>query len=142
LPIVVTFDLSRPEPLELNRIRGAFERLGWEHVGNTAYRYPHLQESPTTEDWLNRVIPALMLLRTLARHAAETGRALVRFTIDVQSSTGFNQETNVGTPALPAEDIDYALPSRSGEAMSQQRLENWLAGIEWPYAPPNDATGP
>jgi hypothetical protein len=28
LPILVTFDLSRPEPGELNRIRSAFEQLG------------------------------------------------------------------------------------------------------------------
>jgi hypothetical protein len=65
LPIIVTFDLSRPTPLELNRIRGAFERLGWEHLGNTAYRYPRLRDAVQTEDWLNRVVPALMLLRSL-----------------------------------------------------------------------------
>jgi hypothetical protein len=141
LPVLVTFDLSRPEPLELNRIRGAFERLGWERVGNTAFRYPPLQETPQ-EDWFNRVIPALMLLRALARHAAETGRAMVRFTIDVQSSTGLNQEANVGSPALPADEIDYSPPSRPGEAMSQQRLASWLDGIEWPYAPQDDAAAP
>jgi hypothetical protein len=33
-------------------------------------------------------------------------------------------------------------PSRSGEAMSQQRLQRWLDGVEWPYAPPDDAAGP
>jgi hypothetical protein len=144
LPIVVTFDLARPEPRELNRIRGTFERLGWQHLGNTAYRYPRLQDSPTTEDWFNRVIPALMMLRALARHAAATGRTLVRFTIDVQSSAGFNQEASVGTPALPAAEIDFAEPSRSGAAMSQERLVHWLDGIEWPYPPTplDDPAGP
>jgi hypothetical protein len=143
LPIVVTFDLSRPEPLELNRIRGAFELLGWERVGNTVYRYPRLRDAPAPEDWFNRVIPALMLLRTLARHAAVTGRALVRFTIDAQSSTGFNQEANVGRPPLSAGEIEYTPPSRSGEAMSQQRLRDWLDSIAWPYAPSpqDDAAG-
>jgi hypothetical protein len=144
LPIVVTFDLSRPEPLELNRIRGAFERLGWEHLGNTVYRYPPLQNTPATEDWLNRVIPALMLLRALARHAAQTGRGLVRFTLDTQSSTGFDQEANLGRQPLPAGQIDYSEPSRSGEVMGQQRLEAWLDGIEWPYPRPaqEEAIGP
>jgi len=142
LPVVVTFDLSQPRPRELNRIRGAFERLGWERLGNTVYRYPRLRDMPATEDWFNRVIPALMLLRALARHVAQTGRALLRFTIDVQSSTGFNQETNVGRPALPANEIEYTSPSRSGEAMSQQRLENWLDSIAWPYPPQDDAAGP
>jgi hypothetical protein len=140
LPIVVTFDLTRPEPHELNRIRGAFERLGWEHLGNTVYRYPRLRDTPTTEDWFNRVIPALMLLRALARHAAETGRAVVRFTIDAQSSTGFNQEATVGWPALPANEIGLIRPSGPGEAMGRQRLQDWLDGIAWPYAPePQDA---
>ena len=142
MPVVVTFDLSQPRPRELNRIRGAFERLGWERLGNTVYRYPRLRDMPATEDWFNRVIPALMLLRALARHVAQTGRALLRFTIDVQSSTGFNQETNVGRPALPANEIEYTSPSRSGEAMSQQRLENWLDSIAWPYPPQDDAAGP
>jgi hypothetical protein len=144
LPIVVTFDLTRPEPHELNRIRGAFERLGWEHLGNTVYRYPRLRDTPSTEDWLNRVIPALMMLRALARHAALTGRAVVRFTIDAQSSTGLNQEANVGRPALPASGIDLIRPSGPGEAMGRQRLEAWLDGIAWPYppAPQDDAAGP
>jgi hypothetical protein len=131
-------------PRELNRIRGAFERLGWERVGNTAYRYPRLQETPATEDWLNRVLPALMLLRALARHAAETGRGLVRFTIDTQSSTGFSQERNVGMPALPAAEIDYSRPSEAGEDFARRRLEAWLDGIEWPYMPAteDEAAGP
>ena len=143
MPIVVTFDLSQPTPRELNRIRGAFERLGWERLGNTAYRYPRLQDASTTEDWFNRVIPALMLLRALARCAAEDGRGLVRFTIDAQSSTGFNREVNVGTPPLPADEIAYSRPSDAGYDFAQQRLEDWLDGVEWPYAPPppNEAAG-
>ena len=63
MPIIVTFDLSRPRPRELNRIRGAFEQFGWERLGNTAYRYPPLREQPQAEDWFNRVVPALMFLR-------------------------------------------------------------------------------
>jgi hypothetical protein len=136
LPIVVTFDLSRPTPRELNSIRGAFERLGWEHLGNTAYRYPRLRDAPQTEDWLNQVAPARMLTRALARRSVETGRVLVRYSIDVQSSTGFNQEANIGTPALSAEEIDFLRPSRSGERMGQGRLRGWLDGIGWPDVPP------
>ncbi len=50
MPIVVTFDLSRHRPRELNRIRGAFEQFGWERLGNTAYRYPPLGDEPEAED--------------------------------------------------------------------------------------------
>jgi hypothetical protein len=136
VPITVTFDVQNPTPPELNRIRGFFERLGWEHLGNTAYRYPKLHGQHPTEDWFNHVIPALMLLRAFARHAAATGRNIHKFSIDVQSSTGFNPVTNVGTPPLPAGQITYSPPSRSGLSFARQRLETWIDGIAWPYQQP------
>jgi hypothetical protein len=140
VPIVITFDLARPQSRELNRIRGTFERLGWERLGNTAYRYPPLGEDASlVEDWFNHVIPALMMLRALALHSAGTGRGLIRYTIDAQSSTGFSKEEDVGMPPQTADEIDYSRPSPSGEAMSQRRLEDWLNGIVWPYAPEEDA---
>jgi hypothetical protein len=143
VPITVTFDIRSPTSQELNRIRGFFERLGWEHLGNTAYRYPKLHGQHPTEDWFNHVIPALILLRTFARHAATTGRNIRKFTIDVQSSTGYNPVTNVGTPPLPAADVTYSQPSRAGRAFAQQRLEEWIDGITWPYqqAPAGGAAG-
>jgi hypothetical protein len=133
VPIIVTFDVERPTPLELNRIRGGFERLGWEHLGNTAYRYPKLHETDAVEDWFNHVIPALMSLRAFARHAGESGRNVTKFSIDVQSSTGFNPTTGVGTLPLPATGIPFTRPSRSGMQFGLQRLIDWLDGIEWPY---------
>src|SRR5205814_3620943 len=108
MPIIVTFDIERPRPQDLNRIRGFFERLGWEHLGNTAYRYPKLHGEHPTEDWFNHVIPAMMLLRAFARYITATGRQVRKFSIDVQSSTGFNPITNVGTLPLPAPQVTYS----------------------------------
>src|SRR5437899_9164287 len=102
VPITLTFDIRSPTSQELNRIRGLFEQLGWEHLGNTAYRYPKLHGQHPTEDWFNHVIQALTMLRAFARHAAATGRNIRKFSIDVQSSTGFDPVTNVGAPPLPA----------------------------------------
>lgn len=136
VPITVTFDIVQPTPAELNRIRGFFERLGWEHLGNTAYRYPKLHGQHPAEDWFNHVIPALMLLRAFARYAAATGRNIRKFSIDVQSSTGFNPLTNVGTPPLPAGQITYSQPSLPGRSFGQQNLEGWIDSITWPYIPP------
>jgi hypothetical protein len=141
VPITVTFDIQQPTPQELNRIRGFFERLGWEHLGNTAYRYPKLHGQHTTEDWFNHVLPALMLLRAFARYAAASGRNIRKFSIDAQSSTGFNPITQVGTPPLAAGEITYSQPSRSGRVFGQQRLEDWIDGIAWPYQPQAPATG-
>jgi hypothetical protein len=130
VPITVTFDVLRPAPLELNRIRGFFERLGWEHLGNTAYRYPELHSQHPTEDWFNHVVPELMLLRSFARYAATTGRDIRKFSIDVQSSTGFNSITDVG-------EITYTQPSPAGISFGQQRLETWIDAIAWPYQQPS-----
>jgi hypothetical protein len=141
VPITVTFDIQQPTPRELNRIRGVFERLGWEHLGNTAYRYPKLHGRHPTEDWFNHVLPALMLLRAFARHAAATGRGLRKFSIDVQSSTGFNPLTNTGMLPLPAAQITYSQPSKSARGFGRRRLEDWIDGITWPYAPPTPPTG-
>jgi hypothetical protein len=136
VPITVTFDIHQPTSTELNRIRGFFERLGWEHLGNTAYRYPKLHGQHPTEDWFNHVIPALMLLRTLARHVAASGRNIRKFSLDVQSCTGHNPVTNVGTPPLAAGEITYSQPSRAGRAFGQGQLVDWIDAIAWPYPPP------
>jgi hypothetical protein len=133
VPVTVTFDVVRPTPAELSRLRGMFERLGWEHLGNTAYRYPKLHGQHPTEDWFNHVLPALLLLRAFARKIAADGRGLRKFSIDVQSSTGFNPVTGVGTPPLPADQVTYSQPSRPGRQFGQQKLEDWLDGIDWPY---------
>jgi hypothetical protein len=140
VPITVTFDIVRPTPSELSRTRGFFGRLGWEHLGNTAYRYPKLHGQHPTEDWFNHVIPALTLLRAFARHAAATGRNIRKFSIDVQSTTGFNPITNVGTPPLPAAQIAFSQPSRPGRSFGRQNLETWIDGITWPYPPPAPGT--
>ena len=142
MPITVTFDITGPSPQELNRIRGFFERLGWEHLGNTAYRYPKLHGQHATEDWFNHVVPALAMLRAFARHAAATGRNIRKFSIDAQSTTGFNPITNVGTPPLPATEITYSQPSRSGRSFAQKQLETWIDGISWPYQPVPPAAEP
>lgn len=133
MPIVVTFDLDRPTPDELNRVRGFFERLGWEHLGNTAYRYPPLGSEEPTEDWFNQVIPALMLLRALARQTADDGRGMTRFSLDVQSSTGFNPLTGLGALPAAAGGMSFAPPSRSGAKFGLQNLRDWIDGVEWPY---------
>jgi hypothetical protein len=133
MPVTVTFDIERPTPLELNRLRSAFLRLGWEHLGNTAYRYPKLHEYDVIEDWFNHVIPALMLLRTFAVHLLADGRSLKKFSLDVQSSTGHDPLTNVGRQPLPGGTIPYTLPPETGRAFGLQNLIGWLDGVTWPY---------
>ena len=135
LPVVVTFDLRQPRPNELNRLRSMFELFGWERLGNTAYRYPALGQQPATEDWFNCVVPALMMLGAFARFAALEGRGIVRFTIDAQSMTGYNHETQMGTPPQSGADLDLVPPTPGNHAFAEQRLRDWIDAIEWSYAP-------
>ncbi len=133
MPITVTFDIERPTPLELNRLRSAFLRLGWEHLGNTAYRYPQLHEHAAVEDWFNHVLPALMLLRAFAVGLLVDGRSLKKFSLDVQSSTGYDPVTGVGSPPLAADDIDFELPLRRNSSFGLRNLKDWIDGVAWPY---------
>lgn len=133
MPITVTFDIERPTPLELNRLRSAFLRFGWEHLGNTAYRYPKLHEHDAVEDWFNHVVPALMLLRAFAVRLVADGRSLRKFSIDVQGTTGYNPATGVGTQPQAAGDVAFTQPTEFARAFGLQNLIDWLDGIEWPY---------
>jgi hypothetical protein len=133
MPITVTFDIEQPTSLELNRLRCAFERFGWEHLGNTAYRYPKLHQHDLVEDWFNHVIPALMLLRAFAVYLMATDRSLAKFSIDVQSSTGYDPVTGVGNPPVAGDDIDYSQPSRGNYSFGLQNLKDWIDGVTWPY---------
>lgn len=132
MPITVTFDIERPTSLELNRLRSMFLRFGWEHLGNTAYRYPQL-DNLAVEDWFNHVLPALMLLRTFAVHLLADGRSLRKFSLDVQSSTGYNPLTGVGTPPLAARDVTLIQPPENQQSFGLRNLRDWLDGVEWPY---------
>jgi hypothetical protein len=133
MPVTVTFDIERPTPLELNRLRSMFLRFGWEHLGNTAYRYPKLHETDAVEDWFNHVVPALMLLRSFAVSLLADGRSLKKFSLDVQSSTGYNPLTGVGTPPLSARDVRLVQPPPGQLSFGLRNLRDWLDGIEWPY---------
>jgi len=76
VPIIVTFDLSSPRAHELNR----FAVCSSDVVGARREHGVSLSaadEPDVSEDWLNRVVPPLMMLRALACHAAATGRAVV-----------------------------------------------------------------
>jgi hypothetical protein len=133
MSVVFTFDVSGAALVGgqdvRNRVQTAFQRLGWQHLGGTAYRYPRFGAEHTTEDWLNHVVPALMLFRTLIQ---TNNINLVKYTLDIQSSTGFDGNVPVGSAALPAAGIplyDPNNPNMFGEA----NLRAWIAGIASPY---------
>lgn len=134
MPIIVTFDLCGVGADEghHNYIRSAFERLGWERLGGSAYRYPPISSGQSaSEDWLNYVAPALMLLRSYAIWAQPHGKSLAKFTVDVHSSSGFSLQPTVGIP--PASGATVPLQQPTVQQFGEKKLREWIDSAEWPY---------
>jgi len=126
MPIILTFDIQGAPPVERNRIQSAFERLHWQRLGGSAYRYPALG-SVADEDWLNHVVPAFMLFR---EYLLASGRLLTKFTIDAQTSTGgpiaaFNPNPTLGNL------LQLSQPTNVQFGAAQ--LREWLLGVGYPY---------
>ena len=132
MPIVFSYDLQDAPPIEHNRLASMFERLGWQSLGGSSFRYPALGSSQPTEDWFNHVVPALALFRS---YVLKSKRTVSKFSLDASSSTGFNPSAPGGgygsSPALGASVTLYN-PSRPdfGQANLKSALD---AKIEWPY---------
>lgn len=129
MPVVITFDIKGAPPQERNRIQSSFERLGWQNLGGSSYRYPKLgtQDQPV-EDWFNHVIPALTLFR---QYLIKSGRPLSSFTLDVQSTTGYDPDTGFGAGPLNGEDIRLYQPNNP--SFGERNLKDWIDEITYPY---------
>ncbi len=135
MPLLFSFELDGAAH-EPEQIGSLIERLGWERVDARTYRYPRLSvehgERPL-EDWMNHVIPALMLFRSYVL----TRRLTVRsYTLEVCSSSGYRRDAEIGSPPLKAEHIGLYEPSRwlhSKHAASdeERHSEEWLVLREW-----------
>lgn len=132
MPITISFDLPGSGPHDIGRIQSMFERFGWERAGDSVYRYPRSDDTEP-EDWLNRVIPALMLFRTFV---VTTGRSLSSFTVSANSSTAYNRASKLGT--APTNDLELFRPSN--QKFGAKNLWAWLESMEWPY-PRDDRNG-
>jgi hypothetical protein len=89
MPVLLTYELEGAETSEHNRLQSFFERLGWENLGGSSYRYPRLGTTDQpVEDWLNHIVPALMLFRAFV---LKSNSKLKQLTLDVQSSSGYNR---------------------------------------------------
>ncbi|WP_127837597.1 hypothetical protein [Burkholderia gladioli] len=129
MPITITFDIDDASVLDNNdrtRILVCFTRLGWEHVGGSAWRYPALGTANVSEDWMNHVIPALMYLRSIACHA---NLDVYNFTIDAHSEAGHRGQAipPLGEPIKQAAQITmYPTGAAYNGVLSEQRLRDFI----------------
>jgi len=125
MPVTLTFDIEEPlpDPNDRPRIQACFTRLGWEHIGGSAWRYPALGTTNVSEDWFNHVVPALMYLRSLAEHG---GLKIYNFTIDAHSEAGHRGRADqpLGQPIRSAAEITM-YPANMG-VLSEQRLRKFI----------------
>ena len=148
MPVLLTYDLEGASTAEFNRLQSMFERLGWEKLGGTSYRYPRLGTTDQpVEDWLNHVVPALMLFRAFA---IKSSSELTQFSLDVQSSSGYQKSTKFGSAPLSGSDMKEATVkamkstsetkkklkkfySPKNPAFGEKNLIDWLDDLEYPY---------
>ena len=128
MPIMVSYSFGSATTTQHNHIQSMFERLGWQQIGGSCYRYPPLSQEPVAEDWLNCVVPALMLFRT---YVLAHQIPLRKFSLDAFASTGVDQAAGVGSAPMPGASIHLEPPSC--EQFGEQRLREWLDGIATPY---------
>jgi hypothetical protein len=132
MPVVITFDIEGAPSSEHNRLQSMFERLGWQTLGGSSYRYPSLGTAEPVEDWFNHVIPAMMLFRS---YIQKSNRPLTKFTLDAQASTGYNPASVpvYGHPPLAVADIKYYKPHQG--AFGLKNLKDWFkkADSDFPY---------
>jgi len=128
MPVLFSFDIQGADPAEHNRIQSFFERLGWENLGGSSYRYPPLGKRLRTEDWFNRVVPALMLFRS---YVIGSKARLKKCSLDVQSSTGYSRDSKYGN--LPKGGSSLRFERTGQPAFGESNLREWLDQAPWPY---------
>lgn len=121
MPIMFSYNLVSASTDQQNRVQSLFERFGWENVGGSCYRYPPLRRRPAAEDWLNHVIPALMLFRAFV---LKQNLQVNRYSLDAHSSTGHTAA--VPNPIVGAGHIDLVRPNN--QQFGARNLIEWLEG--------------
>ena len=123
MPIIFSYDLEAATPAQRNRLQSMFERFGWELVGGSCYRYPKLNSQKKLEDWLNEVVPALMMFRSYVR---KRGLVVKKYSVDTHVSTG--KGTTHGRGPLSSRDIKWAKPKNAQFGL--KKLKRWLSAVE------------
>lgn len=124
MPITFTFDVEQATANSNDRARvvACFKRLGWEHIGGSAWRYPALGTENVSEDWFNQVVPALMYFRSMACHADWN---VSRFTLDAHSEAGYRAAEGLGAKIEDGEGIK--MYETDAAVLSEARLRQFIS---------------
>jgi hypothetical protein len=126
MSITISYDVTGATPAERNYIRSMFERFCWTRLGGSVFRYDW-KDNTGQEDWLNDVVPALMVFRAycLAKKITVTF-----FTLDSNSVTRLDTSDPgaiVGTPIESGEDKRFCEPTNNQS--SEKRLKRAITAM-------------
>lgn len=126
MPITVSYDLTVADNNERNYVRSMFERFGWDRLGGSVFRYS-VTDDTGQEDWLNDVIPALMIFRSYClAHKIKVNF----FTLDASSVTRLdasNSTAIVGTEPRNGKDLDLYAPTNVQS--SEERIRRAVTAV-------------
>lgn len=131
MAVMFSYDLSNQDPADHNRIQSLFERFNWERIGGSCYRYPKMAESvPASretkpEDWLNCVVPALMLFRA---YVQKRDLELKKYSLDAHSSTGYSVERVLENALHEGQGMDFGTTDQP--AFGEKNLRAWLDAVK------------
>jgi hypothetical protein len=126
MPITVSYDITDANSNERNYIRSMFERFCWNRLGGSVFRCDWKDKSGQ-EDWLNDVVPALMIFRSycLAKKIKVTF-----FTLDTASVTRLDTSDAgaiVGTEIEAGDEKTFCNPTNSQS--SEKRLKRAITAM-------------
>jgi len=131
MPITVSYDLSDADTNERNYIRSMFERFGWKRLGGSVFRY---EGDGYEEDWLNEVIPALMIFRS---YILAKDIDLRFFTLDTNSVTHIDfSDPDTPLGIAPEKGDDVTLHEPTNNQSSEKRIRRGIDALIDLFSPP------
>jgi hypothetical protein len=122
MPITVSYDLTDADSNQRNYVRSMFERFGWNRMGGSVFRY---EKKDDEEDWLNDVVPALMIFRSYVLAKAIT---ITAFTLDTHSVARIDTSDPDETLGYaPENGNDIILETPTNNQSSEERIRRAIS---------------
>jgi hypothetical protein len=135
MPITISYDLKTGDTNHRNYIRSMFERFGWKRLGGSVLRYEVAENEE--EDWLNDVVPALMLFRS---YVVAKGITLRFFTLDTHSVARIDlsdSDEELGNEPDTGDDLGLYTPTNVQS--SEKRIRRGINSLIDIFSPPPSA---
>ena len=126
MPITISYDLRTDNNNHRNYVRSMFERFSWTRLGGSVLRY-NWQDENGQEDWLNDVIPSLMIFRS---YCIAHNINIVYFTLDTSSVTRIDaSDPDAVVGAIPLNGDEVLLVTPTNNQSSEERIRRSITSM-------------